>query len=211
MTPSARLSAAIEVLDDTLARRRPAADALKDWGLSHRFAGSGDRAAIGGLVYDALRRKASSAWIMGEDTPRAILLGMLKRERGLDAEAIARLADGGRFAPPPLSEAERARLSEGKPCRCPAACRWRLSRMARRAIRAGLRRRACGGGCRSRVTRAARSSGQHAEGRARQGVGLACRAAAAADALVACWLAHRARRRRQGAADPRRACLHQGP
>jgi 16S rRNA (cytosine967-C5)-methyltransferase len=112
MTPSARLSAAIEVLDDILARRRPASDALKDWGLAHRFAGSGDRAAIGGLVYDALRRKASSAWIMGEETPRAILLGMLKRERGLDVEAIARLADGGRFAPAPLSNAERARLSE---------------------------------------------------------------------------------------------------
>ena len=66
MTPSARLSAAIEVFADIEARRRPAADALKDWGLSHRFAGSGDRAAIAGLVYDALRRKSSSAWLMGE-------------------------------------------------------------------------------------------------------------------------------------------------
>ncbi len=64
--PAARLSAAIEVFADIEARRRPAADALKDWGLSHRFAGSGDRAAIAGLVYDALRRKASSAWLMGE-------------------------------------------------------------------------------------------------------------------------------------------------
>ena len=43
---------------------------------------------------------------MGEATPRAVLLGMLRRERGLDADAIARLADGSRFAPPPLSEAE---------------------------------------------------------------------------------------------------------
>ena len=41
MTPGARLSAAIEALADIEARRRPAADALKDWGLSHRFAGSG--------------------------------------------------------------------------------------------------------------------------------------------------------------------------
>ncbi|MBN8957006.1 MAG: MFS transporter, partial [Rhizobiales bacterium] len=71
MTPAARLSAAIEVLAEIGERRRPAIDALKDWGLAHRFAGSGDRAAIGGLVYDALRRKASSAWIMRSDTPRA--------------------------------------------------------------------------------------------------------------------------------------------
>ena len=40
MTPAARLSAAVEVLADIAARRRPAADALKDWGLAHRFAGS---------------------------------------------------------------------------------------------------------------------------------------------------------------------------
>ena len=71
MTPGARLAAAIEVLADIGARRRPAADTLKDWGLSHRFAGSGDRAGIAGLVYDALRRRASSAYLMGEDTPRA--------------------------------------------------------------------------------------------------------------------------------------------
>src|ERR1700744_4254899 len=111
MTPSARLSAAIDVFADIEARGGPAAEALKDWGLSPRFAGSGDRAAIAGLVYDALRRRASSAFLMGEDTPRAVLLGMFKRERGLDADAIARLAAGGRYAPPPLSDAERAKLS----------------------------------------------------------------------------------------------------
>lgn len=110
MTPAARLSAAIEVLEAIEKERRPAADALKGWGLAHRFAGSGDRAAIAGLVYDALRRRASSAFLMGADTPRAILLGMLKRERGFDAEAIAKLADGSRFAPEALSDDECARL-----------------------------------------------------------------------------------------------------
>jgi 16S rRNA (cytosine967-C5)-methyltransferase len=110
MTPAARISAAIEVLGDIDARRRPAADALKDWGLSHRFAGSKDRAAIASLVYDALRRKASAAWIMGEATPRAVALGMLRLQRGLGVEAIAALCSGERFAPEPLSEAERGRL-----------------------------------------------------------------------------------------------------
>jgi 16S rRNA (cytosine967-C5)-methyltransferase len=110
MTPSARLSAAIEVFADIDARRRPAADVLKDWGISHRFAGSGDRAGIAGLVYDALRRKSSSAALMGESTPRAILLGMLRRERKLDTAAIAALCSGMRFAPAPLTEAETAAL-----------------------------------------------------------------------------------------------------
>ena len=60
MTPAARLSAAIEILGVMEAQHRPAALALKDWGGSHRFAGSGDRSAIAGLVYDTLRRRASS-------------------------------------------------------------------------------------------------------------------------------------------------------
>ncbi|MFZ1920822.1 MAG: MFS transporter, partial [Xanthobacteraceae bacterium] len=113
MTPAARLSAAIEVFADIETRRRPATDALKDWGLAHRFAGSGDRAAIAGLVYDALRRKASSAWLMGEATPRAVLLGMLRRERGLDAASIAGLCSGARYAPQPLTEAELTALETG--------------------------------------------------------------------------------------------------
>jgi 16S rRNA (cytosine967-C5)-methyltransferase len=111
MTPGARLAAAIEVLADIGARRRPAPDTLKDWGLSHRFAGSGDRAGIAGLVYDALRRRASSTYLMGEDSPRATVLGMLVRERGLGIDAVARLADGTGYAPPPLTDAERARLT----------------------------------------------------------------------------------------------------
>ena len=113
MIPAARVAAAIEVLADVEARRRPAVDALKDWGLSHRFAGSGDRAAIAGLVYDGLRRKASSAWIMGEATPRAAMIGALKQLRGLDEEAIAALFSGEGHAPPPLSGAERERLRSG--------------------------------------------------------------------------------------------------
>jgi 16S rRNA (cytosine967-C5)-methyltransferase len=113
VTPAARLSAAIEVFADIPTRPRPAGDALKDWGLSHRFAGSGDRPAIAGLVYDALRRKASSAWLMGEDSPRAVLLGMLHRERGLDGAAIGALCSGARYAPEPLTDAETAALAAG--------------------------------------------------------------------------------------------------
>ena len=120
MTPAARLSAAIEVFADIEARRRPAADALKDWGLSHRFAGSGDRAAIAGLVYDALRRKSSSAWLVGEATPRAVLIGMLNRERGLDVAAIEALCSGARFSPAPLSDQEKAALVRGTLTAAPA-------------------------------------------------------------------------------------------
>src|SRR5258706_10285333 len=110
MTPAAQLSAAIELVETIDAQRVPAAKALKEWGTAHRYAGSGDRAAISGLIWDVLRRRASSAWIMDDDTPRARVLGMLKVERGMDIDAIAALCDGSRFAPQPLTEGERAAL-----------------------------------------------------------------------------------------------------
>jgi len=120
MTPAARLSAAIELIGTIDADRIPAAKALKEWGTAHRYAGSGDRAAIAGLIWDVLRRRASSAWIMDADTPRARVLGMLKLERRLDAEAIAALCDGSRFAPEPITDAERAALSSRSLADAPA-------------------------------------------------------------------------------------------
>src|SRR4051812_3067231 len=111
MTPAARLSAAIELIDTIDTQRVPGAKALKEWGTAHRFAGSGDRAAISGLVWDVLRRRASSGWLMQDDTPRARLLGMLKLERGMNADAIAALCDGSRFAPEPLTDVEREALT----------------------------------------------------------------------------------------------------
>ena len=94
MTPAARASAAIEVLADIALRKRPAADALKDWGLAHRFAGSGDRGAIGNLVFDALRRRASSAYAMGDDSPRTLVLRTLVSGWGMAPEAAEALEIG---------------------------------------------------------------------------------------------------------------------
>lgn len=109
MTPGARIAAAIEVMADINTRRRPAADALRDWGLSHRFAGSKDRAAIASLVYDCLRRRLSSAWVMGSEAPRAIALGMLARQ--LNEEQIVALFSGAGYAPPPLADDELGLLA----------------------------------------------------------------------------------------------------
>ena len=123
MTPGARAAAAIEVLTDIEARKRPAAEALKDWGVSHRFAGSGDRAAIGNLVFDCLRTHASAAYAMGEASPRARVLRTLVAGWRLSPEAIAALADGSRHAPEPLSEAELAGLRQELAIDAPAHVR----------------------------------------------------------------------------------------
>ena len=111
MTPAGRASAAIEVLNDLNARKRPASVALKDWGLAHRFAGSGDRAAIGSLVFDCLRQKASLGAVMEDDGPRALVLRALVSAWGISVHNVDRLCDGSRFAPEPLTDAERAGLA----------------------------------------------------------------------------------------------------
>ena len=123
MTPAGRGSAAIEVLADIAARKRPASNALKDWGLGHRFAGSGDRAAIGNLVFDCLRKRASAAFAMGEDTPRALVLRTLATDWGMTPDDVAALCDGSRFAPAPLSAAERTGVEAVLPDDAPAHIR----------------------------------------------------------------------------------------
>jgi 16S rRNA (cytosine967-C5)-methyltransferase len=112
MTPAARIAAAIEVLGDIETRRRPVGDALKDWGLSHRFAGAKDRSAIGNLVYDALRWRLSSAFVLGADTSRALVLGTVVRHWGYTPDQLADLFTASPHAPDPLTDGESARLSE---------------------------------------------------------------------------------------------------
>jgi 16S rRNA (cytosine967-C5)-methyltransferase len=72
-----RIEAAIGVLEQVETARRPARLALKAWSDTARYAGSGDRAFVAGLVLDALRRRRSAAWRMEADSPRGAVLGVL--------------------------------------------------------------------------------------------------------------------------------------
>lgn len=94
-----RIAAAAEVLQDMALRHRPVADALKDWGLSHRFAGSSDRAAIGNLVYDVLRRKLSLGWRMQTDDPAGLVFAALLDSWDETPDSLAEKLQGDRFAP----------------------------------------------------------------------------------------------------------------
>ncbi|TBN39967.1 RsmB/NOP family class I SAM-dependent RNA methyltransferase [Paracoccus subflavus] len=101
MTPGARISAAIEVLDAILAGR-PAEQALLRWSRASRYAGSGDRAAVRDLVFTALRRRNSHAALGGALTGRGLMIGGL-REAGHD---LAALFTGQGHAPAPLVPGE---------------------------------------------------------------------------------------------------------
>lgn len=110
MRLAGRVSAAIDVLTAITERHRPASEALKDWGKAHRFAGSADRHAIGTLVYDALRRRNSLAFRMGEAKPRALALAALHDLWGLPPDALALLAEE-QHGPGGLTQAEHAALT----------------------------------------------------------------------------------------------------
>ncbi|MBT8411143.1 MAG: RsmB/NOP family class I SAM-dependent RNA methyltransferase [Octadecabacter sp.] len=84
MTPAARVSAAIEVLDAIFAGD-PVEKALTGWGRAHRFAGSKDRAAIRDHVFQALRCRASYGWLGGAETGRGVMLGAARAAGQQDA------------------------------------------------------------------------------------------------------------------------------
>ena len=107
MTPAARVAAAIGLLDDILAGGPPE-KLLTGWGRANRYAGSGDRAAVRDLVYDALRRRRSLAARGGAETGRGLMIG-LAREDGHD---LAALFDGARHGPVPLTPDE---IAAGRP------------------------------------------------------------------------------------------------
>ncbi|NEX44973.1 RsmB/NOP family class I SAM-dependent RNA methyltransferase [Pseudotabrizicola algicola] len=108
MTPAARLSAAIEVLDRILAGTA-AEQALANWGRASRFAGSGDRLAVRDLVYDALRCRRSYAALGGGDTGRGLVLGG-QRAAGAD---LAALFTGEGHAPAKIAASEVGQEPEG--------------------------------------------------------------------------------------------------
>lgn len=107
MTPAARISAAIGILDAALAGEN-VERVLTNWGRGSRFAGSGDRAAVRDLVYDALRCRRSYAALGGGEHGRGLMLGAL-RAAGTDPSA---LFTGDGHAPPQIGPGDLGRPPE---------------------------------------------------------------------------------------------------
>ncbi len=111
MRDGGRISAAIEVLTDLETRRVPAKIALKAWSDRSRFAGAKDRAFVSGLVLDALRKRRSTAWRMGDDSSRAAVLGVLAWGWRWSADRMADAAAEEPHGPSALTDAEQAALA----------------------------------------------------------------------------------------------------
>jgi len=104
MTPSARLQAAIELLDEIITAAREngaAADTLiARYFKTRRYAGSKDRRAVRELVYRAIR-------LCGErpESGRAAILALVQ-----DDSALQSLFDGSTHGPAPIASEENAAL-----------------------------------------------------------------------------------------------------
>ena len=112
MRDGGRLAAAIDVLTEIETRHRPVRIALKTWGDGARYAGAKDRAFVSGLALDALRKRRSLAWRMGEDSPRAAALGALKLIWDWPLERLADAAGEEHHGPGALTEGEREALTK---------------------------------------------------------------------------------------------------
>jgi 16S rRNA (cytosine967-C5)-methyltransferase len=107
MTPAARLQMAIDILETIEKTDQPLDRLLKDWFRTRRFAGSKDRAAIAQRVFAVQRHRASFAWRMGSESPRALVLASVLAA----AEDPAALFTGGGYGPAELTGQELARVA----------------------------------------------------------------------------------------------------
>ena len=110
MTPAARAAAAIELLADIATGADPADTIISEYFRRRRYAGSGDRRAVRGHVYEVLRNLALLKWRLaeaggdGEDARAWLIAEIAARAPG----DLAALFSGGPFGPASLSDDEQA-------------------------------------------------------------------------------------------------------
>ncbi len=115
MTPAARLAAAIELLAAIEAAPRKPADAVaNDFFRDRRYIGSGDRRAVAGRSWTALRARRRLGWWLQRggatvETPRLIVAASLLTE-GWTLDGVGQSFSGGQFGSPALTPDERAVL-----------------------------------------------------------------------------------------------------
>jgi len=123
MKENSRLQAVIEVLDAVETTGRPADRVLDRYLRERRYIGGGDRGAITERFWGVLRRRARIDWTLKAHGRRlgrggrGRVLADLVLTDGAKLDRVARLFDGSRHGPGPLSrdEIDAIRRLEGRP------------------------------------------------------------------------------------------------
>jgi len=117
MTPGARLAATIELLDIIDSSRAPADGVVRSYFRKRRYAGSKDRRAVTGRVFDVIRRRARLDWWLasaaGDLDPdgRARVLAAMALLDQETPESTAVMFDGVGHNPAALIEKETVLLA----------------------------------------------------------------------------------------------------
>lgn len=109
-----RLQGAMEVLQQIKQHNLPASQALKEWGRKHRFAGSSDRAAIGNIVYDSLRRQSELSWLIQSDKIEDIAYASLIKNEEYSLDELENLCSIDRFCSYHLDSEKRLSLERNQ-------------------------------------------------------------------------------------------------
>lgn len=109
MKEAARIQTAIELTDEVFAFRQPADNTINACFRARRYIGSTDRRAVSALVWQTLRHYGRLSSLSAEKlTGRAAVLMMLFYQK----RDTACLFNGEKYAPAPLSEAEKSFLKQ---------------------------------------------------------------------------------------------------
>src|SRR5690606_20303816 len=147
LTPSARLAAVIEILDEIASRPGPADAIFANYVRARRFIGSKDRADIAERVFGIFRRRARLAWWLERHgaplTARLLVLADLLVVQGIGPDRLRALFGGGRYEPAPLrpEEAALGGALAGKPLEheeMPERVRLECPAWAEQALRSSL-------------------------------------------------------------------------
>lgn len=114
MHDSARLQAAMEILDDIHFRDLPADRVMAGYFKNRRFIGSKDKKFIADTVYGLIRRRGELAWYLEQQkarpSTRNLLLSWLRIGRGMNLREITPLFGGHPHAAAALTSAEELLL-----------------------------------------------------------------------------------------------------
>jgi 16S rRNA (cytosine967-C5)-methyltransferase len=114
LTPSARIAAAIDLLEVIEgAPKRPADAVANDFFRSRRYIGSGDRRAVSERVWTILRTRRRIGWWLGNSPQSArLLVAASLLLEGWSKSGVQQAFSGGQFAAPPLDRAESGTLTK---------------------------------------------------------------------------------------------------
>ena len=113
MRAEAHLASAIEILSTLFETKQPTDKYLDGYFKSNRYAGSKDKRAMRGIIYNIYRNLRQYEFVIGSAEPRSLVIAYLLGQ-GDDAAKIAEKFNGEKYAAANLTDDETKAITEAK-------------------------------------------------------------------------------------------------